>query len=123
MDKTSAETPIVYVVDDDPAICTALRRLLQSADLAAETFPSAKAFLARPASDRPACLILDLRLPGPSGLELRHALRQTGRDLPIIFITRHGDVPTTVRAMKGGAEDFSRSRSTTRTSWTAWSAA
>jgi FixJ family two-component response regulator len=104
--KTDPNTAVVYVVDDDPSICTALGRLLQTADLASETFPSAKAFLAHPVSDRPACLVLDLRLPGPSGLELQQALSQTGRNLPIVFITGHGDVPSTVRAMKGGAVDF-----------------
>jgi FixJ family two-component response regulator len=104
--KAYTNTPVVYVVDDDAAVCAALVRLLDSADLEAETFPSAKAFLDHPVSDRPACLILDLRLPGPSGLELQQALRETGRELPIIFITGHGDVPTTVQAMKGGAVDF-----------------
>jgi len=106
VNKTGSDTAVVYVVDDDPAICTALGRLLQSADLTTETFPSAKAFLAHPVADRPACLVLDLRLPGPSGLELQQALHQAGRDLPIIFITGYGDVPSTVRAMKGGAVDF-----------------
>jgi FixJ family two-component response regulator len=104
--KTGPHSAVVYVVDDDPSICTALGRLLQTADLASETFPSAKAFLAHPVSDRPACLVLDLRLPGPSGLELQQALSQAGRNLPIVFITGHGDVPSTVRAMKGGAVDF-----------------
>ena len=104
--KTGPNGAVVYVVDDDPSICTALGRLLQTADLASETFPSAKAFLAHPVSDRPACLVLDLRLPGPSGLELQQALSQTGRNLPIVFITGYGDVPSTVRAMKGGAVDF-----------------
>ena len=105
-DKTGPSSALVHEVDDDPSICTALGRLLQTADLASETFPSAKAFLAHPVSDRPACLVLDLRLPGPSGLELQQALSQAGRNLPILFITGHGDVPSTVRAMKGGAVDF-----------------
>jgi FixJ family two-component response regulator len=104
--KAGSNSAVVYVVDDDPAIRTALGRLLQTADLASETFPSATAFLAHPISDRPACLVLDLRLPGSSGLELQQALREGGRDLPIIFITGHGDVSSTVRAMKGGAVDF-----------------
>lgn len=97
---------IVYVVDDDESVCRALARLFRSVGLAAETFRSAKAFLDYPAPDRPACLILDIRLPGPSGLDLQDALSQAGRELPIVFITGHGDVPTTVRAMKGGAVDF-----------------
>jgi FixJ family two-component response regulator len=104
--RTCQDTAVVYVVDDDPSICTALGRLLHAADLVSETFLSASAFLAHPVSDRPACLVLDLRLPGPSGLELQQALRQAGRDLPIVFITGDGDVPSTVSAMKGGAVDF-----------------
>jgi FixJ family two-component response regulator len=71
-----------------------------------ETFRSAKDFLAYEMSDRPACLVLDMLLPGPSGLDLQRSLRQSGRDIPIVFITGHGDVPTSVRAMKGGAVDF-----------------
>ena len=97
---------VVYVVDDDDSVCRALARLLRSVGLAAETFPSAGAFFEHPAPDLPACLILDIRLPGPSGLDLQEALSQAGRDLPIVFITGHGDVPSSVRAMKGGAIDF-----------------
>jgi FixJ family two-component response regulator len=97
---------VVYVVDDDDSVCRALARLLRSVGLAAETFPSAGAFFEHPPPDRPACLILDIRLPGPSGLDLQEALSQAGRDLPIVFITGHGDVPSSVRAMKGGAIDF-----------------
>jgi FixJ family two-component response regulator len=97
---------VVYVVDDDPSVCRALARLVRSVGLQVETFPSAKAFLEHPAADRPACLVLDIRLPGPSGLDLQSALTQAHRDIPIIFITGHGDVPTSVRAMKGGAVDF-----------------
>jgi len=97
---------IVYVVDDDESVCRALARLIRSVGLTAETFRSAKAFLDHPPVDRPACLVLDIRLPGPSGLDVQEALSQAGRDLPIIFITGHGTVPTTVRAMKGGALDF-----------------
>ena len=98
--------PIVYVVDDDAAICRALARLFRTVGLTAETFPSAKAFLEHEVPLRPTCLILDIRLPGPSGLDLQEALARAGRDVPIIFITGHGDVPTSVRAMKGGAVDF-----------------
>jgi FixJ family two-component response regulator len=100
------DEPIVYVVDDDESICRALARLLRSVGLAVETFPSATAFLEHTPRDRPSCLVLDMRLPGPSGLDLQGALAQAGRELPIVFITGHGDVPTTVRAMKGGAVDF-----------------
>jgi FixJ family two-component response regulator len=97
---------VVYVVDDDPSVCQALARLIRSVNLDVETFASAKAFLDYTAQDRPACLVLDVRLPGPSGLDLQSALVRARRDVPIIFITGHGDVPTTVRAMKGGAVDF-----------------
>lgn len=101
-----ASDPIVYVVDDDASICRALARLLRSAGFEVQTFPSAKAFLDWPAPDRPACLVLDIRMPGPSGLDLQSALREADRLLPIVFITGHGDVATSVRAMKAGAVDF-----------------
>jgi FixJ family two-component response regulator len=101
-----ADDAVVYVVDDDESVCRALARLFRLVGLSVETFRSAKVFLEHPAPDRPACLILDVRLPGPSGLDLQQALRHAGRDLPIVFITGHGDVPSTVRAMKGGAVDF-----------------
>jgi len=97
---------VVYVVDDDPSVCRALSRLIRSVNLDVEAFASATAFLDYTAQDRPACLVLDVRLPGPSGLDLQSALIRARRDVPIIFITGHGDVPTTVRAMKGGAVDF-----------------
>jgi len=97
---------IVYIVDDDSSVCRALARLIRSIGFSAETFRSAQAFLDHPLTDSAACLILDIRLPGPSGLELQDTLSRVGRDLPIVFITGHGDVPTTVRAMKGGAVDF-----------------
>ena len=101
-----ASDPVVYVVDDDASICRALARLLRSAGFAVQTFPSAKAFLDWSAPDRPACLVLDIRMPGPSGLDLQSALREADRLLPIVFITGHGDVATSVRAMKAGAVDF-----------------
>jgi FixJ family two-component response regulator len=97
---------VVYVVDDDDAVRRSLARLIRSVGLAVETFPSAKAFLEHTLPDRPACLVLDLRLPGPSGLDLQAALGDTQRRMPIIFITGHGNVPASVRAMKGGAIDF-----------------
>ena len=97
---------IVYVVDDEESVCRALARLIRSVGLGVETFRSAKAFLEYNAPDRPACLVLDVRLSGPSGLDLQATLREAGRTLPIVFITGHGDVPTSVRAMKGGAVDF-----------------
>jgi FixJ family two-component response regulator len=101
-----SDTAVVYVVDDDNSVCRALTRLLRSVGLAVETFRSAKTFFDYPAPDRPSCLVLDMWLPGPSGLELQANLSQAGRDIPIVFITGHGDVPTSVKAMKGGAIDF-----------------
>ena len=97
---------IVYVVDDDPSVCRALARLLRTAGWSAETFPSADAFLSQSIPARPACLVLDIQLPGPSGLDLQQALARARRDVPIIFLTGHGDVPTSVRAMKAGAVDL-----------------
>jgi FixJ family two-component response regulator len=97
---------VVFVIDDDESIRRSLSRLLRAAGWWVETFPSARAFLDYAAPDRPACLILDLQLPGPSGLDLQATLGATGRMLPIVFITGHGDVPSSVRAMKGGAVDF-----------------
>ena len=97
---------VVYVVDDDESICRALGRLFRSVGLPVETFRSAKEFLDYNRPPGPACLVLDVRLPGPSGLELQEALSRAGRELPIVFITGHGDVPSSVRAMKAGAVDF-----------------
>ena len=97
---------IVYVVDDDASIRKALSRLIRMSGLDVETFPSARAFLDRPSIDRLACLVLDVRLPGPSGLDLQAELASEGTDIPIIFITAHADVRTSVLAMKGGAVDF-----------------
>jgi FixJ family two-component response regulator len=96
----------VYVVDDDESVRKSLARLIRSVGLPVETFPSAQAFLDAPRADRPSCLILDLRLPGASGLELQTALGDAGRTLPIIFISGVATVPASVRAMKGGALDF-----------------
>jgi FixJ family two-component response regulator len=101
---TSAE--IVYVVDDDESVRRGLSRLLRSAGLSVETFPSAQAFLSRDLPDRPACLVLDVRMPGLSGLDLQAALKQAGRPMPIVFISGQSDVPVSVRAMKEGALDF-----------------
>jgi FixJ family two-component response regulator len=97
---------VVYVVDDDDSVRAALARLVRSVGLKAETFPSAKAFLEQKLPDRTACLVLDVRLPGSSGLDLQTALGQAQQIMPIIFITGYGNVPVSVRAMKGGALDF-----------------
>ncbi|HZZ92251.1 MAG TPA: response regulator transcription factor [Usitatibacter sp.] len=97
---------IVYVVDDDASVREALSSLLRSIGLEVVTFASADEFLACPLDERPSCLVLDVRLPGLSGLELQRELAARGRGIPIIFITGHGDVPMSVRAMKGGAVEF-----------------
>ena len=99
-------SPVVYVIDDDASFRKAVSRLLRSVGLEVETLASAGEFLERPAADRPSCLVLDVRMPGPSGMDLQSALAETGRDIPIVFMTGHGDVSTSVRAMKKGAVDF-----------------
>jgi len=97
---------IVYVVDDDASVREALSSLLRSMGLEVEAYGSAEAFLLEPISERPACLVLDVRLPGLGGLELQRELARRERVVPIIFITGHGDVPMSVRAMKAGAAEF-----------------
>jgi RNA polymerase sigma factor (sigma-70 family) len=97
---------VVYVVDDDSATRSALSSLLRSVDLDVVTFESANDFLAADIPDLPGCLVLDVRLPGLSGLELQRRLTEIEVDLPIIFITGHGDVPMAVRAMKAGAVEL-----------------
>jgi FixJ family two-component response regulator len=98
--------PTVFVVDDDDSIRDALAGLIRSAGLKVETFASAQAFLARPPPDVPGCLVLDVRLPGLSGLDLQSRMAEIALGIPIVFITGHGDVPTSVRAMKAGAVEF-----------------
>jgi len=100
------DDPVVYVIDDDASFRKAVSRLLRSAGLAVETLASAEEFLERPVEDRPSCLVLDVRMPGSSGMDLQAALLEARRDIPIVFMTGHGDVSTGVRAMKGGAVDF-----------------
>ena len=98
--------PVVYVVDDDSGVREALGSLIRSVDLRMESFGSAKEFLQHTRPAAPACLVLDVRLPGLSGLELQRELT-AGRDaIPVIFITGHGDIPMSVRAMKAGAVEF-----------------
>jgi FixJ family two-component response regulator len=98
--------PTVFVVDDDPAIVKAIRELVQVLGLKVESYSSADAFLLAYQADRPACLVLDVRMPGLSGLELQKHLKQNGKQLPIIMISGHGDVRMAVEAMKEGAIDF-----------------
>jgi len=96
----------VFVVDDDPSIREALSSLIRSVKLRAETFSSAQEFLRRDRPDTPVCLVLDVRLPGLNGLDLQQHLLRKGIHLPIIFITGHGDIPMSVRAIKAGALEF-----------------
>jgi FixJ family two-component response regulator len=98
--------PVVFVVDDDISIRESLETLISYAGWRVETFASARDFLARPRTLAPSCLILDLNLPGLNGLELQSRIGADRADMPIIFITGYGDVPTTVKAMKGGAVEF-----------------
>src|SRR4029450_7936827 len=98
--------PCVCVVDDDQSMRESLRDLLCSAGLTVLTFASAHEFLTRPRPEAPSCLVLDVQLPGLSGLELQQELAKVNAAMPIIFITGHGDIPMTVRAMKAGASDF-----------------
>jgi len=99
-------TPTVLVVDDDPALRQSVGLLLESVGLNARLFASITDFLQFDPPDGPSCLVLDVRLPGQSGLDLQRELAATDRQLPIIFITGHGDIPMTVQAMKGGAIEF-----------------
>ncbi len=112
MNSKPAEThrkpaePVVFVVDDDDSMREALSSLIRSAGLRVETFSSADGFLQAPKPAAPGCLVLDVRLPGMSGLELQRELTAANNAIPIIFITGHGDVPMSVRAMKAGAAEF-----------------
>lgn len=98
--------PTAYVVDDDESIRTLWRWLLESNGIAVQTFASAREFIDAYRQGGPGCLVLDLRLPGMSGLELQEYLRQREISIPIVFVTGHGDVPSAVHAIKGGAVDF-----------------
>jgi len=102
---TEAEA-IVFIVDDDLSVRRSTDRLIRSAGLKVQTFTSAREFLASPRPEGPACLVLDVRMPGLSGMDLQRELTQSGIHIPIIFITGHGDIPMSVRAMKAGAVEF-----------------
>jgi FixJ family two-component response regulator len=97
---------IVFVVDDDASVREALARLVRSAGLRVESFTSAEEFLNRRREDAPSCLVLDVGLPELSGLDLQRRMVEANNEIPIVFITGHGDIPTTVRAMKAGAVEF-----------------
>jgi FixJ family two-component response regulator len=102
----SEEQPVVFVVDDDPSVREALAGLLRSVGLDVRSFPSTQEFLQSQRPDAPGCLVLDVRLPGRSGLDLQRELSESSIHLPIVFITGHGDIPMSVRAMKAGAIEF-----------------
>ncbi len=104
--ETVAQRPLVLVVDDDTSIRSALSALFRSVGLDTETFGSTTEFLDRETPDRECCLVLDVRLPGVSGLDFHAELGQRHREIPVVFMTGHGDIPMTVRAMKAGAVDF-----------------
>lgn len=106
MTKPSENTPTVFIVDDDAAIRHAMKSLLDSVNLPSEIFASADEFLDQISDRRPGCLVLDIRMPGLSGLELQQELNRRGNRIPIIFITGHGDIPMAVDAMQNGALDF-----------------
>jgi FixJ family two-component response regulator len=100
------EQPVVFVIDDDELVRDALERLIRSVGLQATLFASTREFLQSARPDVPGCLVLDVRLPGMGGLDFQHELAKSSIHLPIIFITGHGDIPMTVRAMKAGAIEF-----------------
>lgn len=102
----NAAKPVIHIVDDDASFRTAISRLVRAAGHEARCYPSAVEFLATPAGAAPGCVLVDLHMPGPSGLDLQEALAKTEHPLPVIFLTGHGDIPTSVHAMREGAEDF-----------------
>jgi FixJ family two-component response regulator len=106
MRQTREPSALVAIVDDDASVREGLRSLIRSAGWRVETFVSAQEFLGRPGTEAPSCLILDLKLPGLSGLELQKRMADVGLEIPIVFLTGHGDIPASVRAMKAGAVEF-----------------
>jgi FixJ family two-component response regulator len=103
---TPVGSPMVYVIDDDAFVRSAIQGLLKSVGLRSETFGTPQEFLRSKRADGPGCLVLDVRLPGINGLDFQRELADTGIRIPIIFITGHGDIPMTVKAMKSGAVEF-----------------
>lgn len=101
-----SDTPVIHLIDDDPSVRRALGRLLAAAGHRCEAHASAEAFLARQPDAAPGCAVIDLQLPGASGFDLQARLAELEPTLPLIFLTGHGDIPASVRAMKGGAVDF-----------------
>ncbi len=101
-----SSTPVIFVADDDASFRAAMIRLLRASGYEVEAFDSAEAFLSRGRASKLGCLVLDLDMPGQNGLQLQETLARAGDNLPLVFVTGHGDVPQSVRAMKGGAVDF-----------------
>lgn len=98
--------PLIHIVDDDESLRTAISRLLEAAGFEVRGYASTGDFFLQPPADRPGCVLLDVRLPGPSGLDLQEALHRQGITLPVVFLTGHADVSSSVRALKAGAVDF-----------------
>lgn len=98
--------PVIHLVDDEPSILVSLSRLLRAGGYAVQTFQSATEFLNQPRTDQPGCVVVDLHMIGPSGLDLQAALAKTEFPLPVIFLTGHADIPSSVHAIKQGADDF-----------------
>jgi FixJ family two-component response regulator len=103
---SSADSPIVFIVDDDARMRAAMQRLLKTVGLHSQLFATPEEFLGHELPEGPSCLLLDVRLPGMSGLDVQRKLTEVGAQIPIIFITGHGDIPMTVKAMKSGAVEF-----------------
>ncbi len=103
---TPADSPVVFILDDDTRMRAAMQRLLKTVGLRSESFGTPEAFFQHKLPNSPSCLVLDVRLPGMSGLDVQHKLAEVGVHIPIIFITGHGDIPMTVKAMKSGAVEF-----------------
>jgi len=103
---SSAVRSTVFIIDDDASVCASIRGLLHSVGISSESFSSPQEFISQGAAIRPGCLVLDVRLPGINGLEFQRKLAESGIEIPTIFITAHGDVPMSVKAMKSGAVEF-----------------
>jgi FixJ family two-component response regulator len=106
MPQSRESDATIAIVDDDPSVREGLSSLIRSAGLQVETFASAQEFLARPGAEAPSCLVLDLQLPGLSGLDLQKRMAEVGLEIPIVFLTGHGNIPASVQAMKAGAVEF-----------------
>jgi len=106
MPESRESDTVIAIVDDDPSVREGLQALIQSAGWRAENFASAQEFLNRPGAEAPSCLVLDLQLPGLSGLDLQKRMAEVGVEIPIVFLTGHGNIPASVKAMKAGAVEF-----------------